>query len=79
MGVEMDYTDEFLRHIAQSKIKSFTHRDILEFTAANCSYNIIRALRARLEDEGKTLNELWEYRVNSRGQRRKFKRYWIEA
>lgn len=74
----MDYAEDFLRHIAQNKIKCFTHRDILKHTDANCSYSVIRTLKAKLEHKGQCLNELWEYRVNSRGQKKKFKKFWVE-
>lgn len=75
----MDYAVDFLKELEVRKMNSFTHKDILNFTTANCSYSVIRCVRNKLEKDGKRLIEIWEDNTNNKKETKRFKRYYIEA
>lgn len=51
---------------------SFTHKDISRITNGNCSYSILRDLRAKLKTKNSELIEVWE--INPKTKTR-YKRY----
>lgn len=76
----MAYAKEFYEDYLKPKgIFSFTHKDILKYTDANCSYSVIRELKSFLVGIGLKLQETEEKRTNKKNQTKKYKRYWIEA
>ncbi len=74
------YAQEFFEgYIKPKGIKSFTHKDILRETDANCSYRVLQDLISYLEKMGYKLTEIFEERINKKNQKKKYKRYFIEA
>lgn len=76
----MTYAKEFYEDYIKPKgVFTFTHKDILKYTDANCSYSVIRELKILLAGIGLTLHETTEKRTNKKNQTKTYKRYWIEA
>ena len=66
----MSYAD--ILELYLMKKGSFTHKDIARVTNGNCSYSILRDLRAKLRTRNAELIEVWE--VNPKTKKR-YKRY----
>lgn len=76
----MGYAEEFYEdYIKPRGVFTFTHKDILKYTDANCSYSVIRELKKLLAGIGLSLSEVTEKRINNKNQTKKYKRYFIEA
>ena len=74
----MSYATEFIKELNARRLNNFTHRDILMWTNANCSYSVLRDIKDEFEKDGYRLIELWEESTNTRKERKKFRRYWVE-
>lgn len=70
----MSYGAEFISYLKKHNLRTFTHKDIIIQTNTNCPYSVLQAVRAKLEKEGQTIEEIWEKKNN-----KPYKRYWIEA
>ncbi len=74
------YAEEFFnKYIETNKITNFTHRDLLKFTDTNCSYSVLRYLKAFLFSKGLQIREEKEERINSKNEIKRYKRYYIEV
>ena len=74
----MTYATEFIKELQARKLNNFTHKDILMWTDANCSYSVLRDIREQFEKDGYRLIEVSEQRTNTKNETKKFKRYWVE-
>jgi len=74
----MSYATEFIKELNARRLNNFTHRDILMWTNANCSYSVLRDIKDEFEKDGYRLVELWEESTNTKKERKKFRRYWVE-
>ena len=75
----MTYAQDFYEDYIKAKgLLSFTHKDIQLYTDTNCSYSVMESLRSLLFNLGFILTEREEEKFNKKGQKRKFKRYFIE-
>lgn len=76
----MGYAQEFFNNYIQPKgLCSFTHRDLLIHTDTNCSYTVLQELKPLLKLKGLTIREEKEERINSKNQKKRYKRYYIEV
>ena len=72
------YAEDFYEnYIKPNGALSFTHKDIQIYTDANCSYSVLESLKTFLFNLGFIVTEKEEERINSKGQKKKFKRYYI--
>ena len=76
----MTYAEEFFNNYLKPKgIKTFTHRDMLIHTDTNCTYSVLRCLKAYLGTIELSVREEKEERINSKNQKKYYKRYYIEV
>ncbi len=76
----MSYAQEFFNnYIEPNKINSFTHRDLLQHTNTNCSYSVLRCLKAFLHSKGLQIREEKEERINEKNEIKRYKRFYIEV
>lgn len=76
----MTLADDFYNDYLKPKgILSFTHRDILIQTETNCPYSLLKdGIKPLLDKLGYKLTEKQETRINAKGQKKNYKRYYIE-
>lgn len=74
----MGYATDFLKELNARKRNNFTHKDILTWTTANCSYSVFRDVKQLLAKDGYRLVEIWEEETNTKNEHKRFRRYWIE-
>jgi len=76
----MTYATEFYNdYIKRYNVKSFTHKDIIKETDANCPYGVLKhTLIPLLESLGYTIRVEKESRTNSKGKIKFYNRYYIE-
>lgn len=83
----MSYHLKFYEYLKLHNKSSFTHKDILRVTPANCCYRVFQDLKSYLEKLGYVIYETWD-KISSKetdpvtGQKRtvtkRYKRYLIE-
>lgn len=74
-----DYAEEFINYLKRNDLWTFTHKDILNKTTANCSYRVFQTVKSKLESKGFKIIPIWEFHTNQKNQTKRYKRYWIEA
>ena len=68
----MTYATEFIKELQARKLNNFTHKDILRWTTANCSYSVLQTVIKRLEKDGYQIDWIPEKSKNNKPHRRYF-------